>query len=476
MEFSLNSFSVALFVAAIISAVVAFMSYQRRKVYGATAMMWILALLTLWSLSYGIENLSSSIAWHKFWSSVHYPAIAFVPVLWLIFSIQYSFQQKAPTKILTLLAIVPVVTILMAWTNDLHGLLWQDRYMMKLSGLPIMFSEHGPYFAFHAFYSYTAIFAGIFFLLRHALKTGRAYRSQAFVVLVAVIVFITGNGLYLLGLLPFRGLDVTPFSFTLSSIILAYGLFRHNLLDLMPIANEIILQNIGDGVLVLDRDKRILFINPAFEKMAGLLPDTSVGSPVDEVLFNWPDIFVIPEESKQIETKITLSDTDYFLQVEISPIWHHDSLQGSIYVIHDITEHVSNEKKMRLFLESREKIKEDFIFMALDGTNSTIYDVNSAFTMATGYSPEEVLGKSILSLNLISIESRALANRILHTSPGIYDMVFDIRAKNREEQRWNTSITTISLDQVSFKIWVAQQLKQTTRPASSTISRTQPIK
>jgi len=466
MEFSLNTFAVALFVSAVISGLVGIAAYQRRRVYGANAMITILGLLTWWSLSYGIENLSPALQWHKFWASVHYPAIAFVPVAWLVFSIQYTYQQKAPSKPLLLLGIVPVITILVAWSNDLHGLLWQDRYMINVADMMVMRSEHGPYFMFHAIYSYTAIFAGIFFLIRHALKAGRSYRTQAIIILFSVMVFITGNGLYLLGLLPFKGLDITPFSFTISSLILSYGLFRHHLLDLMPIANEIILQNIGDGVLVLDDQKRIIFVNSAFEKMTGLLPDTSIGSPVQEVLFNWPDIFSDTKSARQIETKIMFGNIEHYLQIQISPIWHRDTLQGCSYVIHDITERTSQEEKMRLFIESRDKITEDYIFIALDKTNSTILDVNSSFTLATGYTLEEVMGKSIISLNLVSVETRALLNRLLLTSPGIYDMSITVKNRNRQEQEWNVSITSLSLNEKDFKIWVAQPAKYNvvTRP------------
>jgi PAS domain S-box-containing protein len=459
MSFSLNNFSIALFISAFIAAIVAYFAYQRRKVYGAKTMMLILALLSLWSFSYGIENLNSDIGWHKFWSYVHHPAIALVPVLWLIFSIQYSYQQKGSQKALGLLVIVPIITILMAWTNDLHGLVWQNRYMVKLSNLWLMHSEHGPYFAFHAFYSYAAIFVGIFFLIRLTIKTGRAYRSQAVIIIITVIVFISGNGLYLLGLLPFQGLDITPFSFTLSCIILSYGLFRHNLLDLMPIANEIILQNIGDGVLVLDNQKRILFINPSFEKMAGLLPETSVGVSVYEVFFNWPDIFSNHEDNKQIETKITVSDNDYYLQVEISPIWHANQLQGSIYVVHDITERASNEEKLRLFLQGREKTIEEYIFIVFDATNSKILEINSAFTVCTGYSPSDIIGKTSLSVNLFSLELRSTLNKKLRQNPVLNELNITIRTKDHSEQHWQTSISQTTINGVTLNLWVAQPIK-----------------
>jgi PAS domain S-box-containing protein len=469
MEFSLNTFSLALFVAAILSATVAFISYYRRKVYGAKTLFLLFSGLTVWSIAYGIEILNPGLEWHKFWTYVQFIPIPYTAALWLVFAIQYTLQHKTPGfKILSLLFIVPTLTVVMAWTNDLHYLMWSSMQMTTLNNIALLQVEFGAYFRFHIIYSYIAVFGGVFLFLRYAVIHGRTYQEQAVTMLATVIVFIIGNGLYIFDLLPFKGLDITPFSFTISSIILSYGLFRYHLLDLMPVANEIILQNIGDGVLVVDSEKRIVFINPAFEKMAGLLSDTSVGNRVDEVLFNWPDIFNKTEESQQLETKVAIGDTEHYLQVQISPIWHRDTLQGCIYVLHDITERASQEEKMRLFIESRGKVSEDFIFMALDKTNSAILDVNSSFTLATGYTLEEVMGKSILSLNLVSIETRALLNRLLLTSPGIYDMSITVRTKNRQEQEWNASITNLSLNETDFKIWVAQPTKYNvaTRPIS----------
>lgn len=467
MQLSLNTFSLALFISAVVSAMVAVFIYKRQKSYGAKTMFWISVALSFWSTAYGIENLNPDLSWHKFWAVIEFISIPYIPVLWLIFAIQYTQQNKAPSfKKLLPLFIVPLSATIMVASNDLHNLFWSSAYIVEINQIPLLAVEFGPYFTFYALYSYIAIFIGIFFFLRHALTSGPAYRKQAFIILLSVLAFITGNGLYLLKLLPFEGLDITPFSFTISNLILSYGLFRHHLLDLMPIANEIILQNIGDGVLVLDSHKRIVFINAAFEKMTGLLPDTSVGSPIHEVLFNWPDIFNDMQVVRQIETKVNTGDTERYLQIQTNPIWHRDTLQGCIYVIHDITERASQEEKMRLFIESREKVSEDYIFIALDKTNSTILDVNSSFTLATGYTLEEVIGRSVLTLNFVSVETRALLNRLLLTSPGIYDMRITIQAKNRQQQDWNVSITSINLNETGFKIWVAQpaRFNVVTRP------------
>ena len=59
-----------------------------------------------------------------FWARVQYPGIVAVPLMWLGLVIQYMGQEKWLTRRnLTLLAIIPLVTLLLAWTNDAHGLI-----------------------------------------------------------------------------------------------------------------------------------------------------------------------------------------------------------------------------------------------------------------------------------------------------------------------------------------------------------------
>ncbi|RPH59846.1 MAG: PAS domain-containing protein, partial [Chloroflexi bacterium] len=320
--FTLNFFSVALFISAIITGVVAVITYRRRAVIGATTLMWIMIALTWWSSVYAIENLSTSLAWHKFWSSAQYLGVAAIPPLWLVFAIQYSQQEKAPkARTLAWLGVIPIITIVMAWTNDWHGLLWPRMELIKFDDVTILDVDHGIYFWIQAVYAYLNIFAGTIIFARRTMQVGDAYRSQAVTMLLAAAVLLLGNGLYVFDLLPFKGLDITPFSFTFSGLLLAWGLFRHRLLDLMPVASENILQNMGDGVLVTDASNRIVYINPAFENLAGMLPETAIGQPAGEALFGWPNIFRGYEQKTLAEVEIPAGKSKIFLEMQVSPLF-----------------------------------------------------------------------------------------------------------------------------------------------------------
>jgi hypothetical protein len=51
------------------------------------------------------------------------------------------------------------------------------------------------------------------------------------------------NLISLAGFSPFPGLDLTPFVFTLSGILIMIGLFRFHLLEIVPIAHSQLVEN-----------------------------------------------------------------------------------------------------------------------------------------------------------------------------------------------------------------------------------------
>ena len=54
------------------------------------------------------------------------------------------------------------------------------------------------------------------------------------------------------GLLPYMALDPTPFGFTVTGILVAWGLLRYRLLDIVPVARDAIVEKMSDPVIVLD--------------------------------------------------------------------------------------------------------------------------------------------------------------------------------------------------------------------------------
>lgn len=431
---------------------------------GATTLMWMMLALTWWSGFNGVEDLNPNLGWHQLWSRLGYFGIVSVPVFWLVFAIQYSQQEKAPSiRKLGWLWIVPLITMLMLWTNDWHGLMWSSVDMVKLQGIMVQSVEHGTYFWVHAIYTYGAVLAGAVIFVRRAIQTEDAYRGQAATMLLAAFVLLLGNGLYVFKLLPFRGLDITPFTFTISCLILAWGLFRFKLLDLIPVASEAILQNMGDGILVTDARARIVFINPSFENLAWLTKGTSVGNQVTEVLYNWPDIFKDHNKRTLTDIEVPIGGRKLFFEVNISPLFNHRVYVGCIYNIRDITERVKTENRQSLLRQGVQKDTSDEftpIMIAFRAKDSKIIDVNNEFVLQTGFSRAEALERTVLQLGLLEVTTRSEVTRQVRNNDQVIDAVILVSTKAGEAQAWKISITKTCIDGTDLHVWAARPVKQ----------------
>jgi len=447
-----------LLASATFTGLMAVFCYRRRRVMGASTLMWIMIALTWWSVVYAVENLSPALGWHKFWSMAQYLSIATVPVLWMIFALQYSQQETAPSmRSLAWLWIVPVITNLMVWTNDWHGLVWSKLELAELNGVILLGVEHGLYFWVHAVYSYINIFTGIVIFIRQAAREDQAYRLQAGITLIAAAVLLVGNTLYLFKFLPFQGLDITPLSFSIASGLLALALFRHQMLDLIPIANEIILNNMGDGILVLDARNRVIYINPAFEFLAGLTPGLAVGQDIHRLLPAWPAIFQRYEQKKTAEIEVEISGVKRIVELLVSPLLRKNAYEGSIYVVRDITERLDLENRLRLSLEIGKKERDnEYIFLSVDAQSGQVLDVNNEFVVDTGFSREQVLGRTLLQVGLWDVETRTAVTRLLREQNQIIDSPVTVLSRTGQRHIWILSISIASIGGRDIQVWVAK--------------------
>ena len=88
-----------------------------------------------------------------------------------------------------------------------------------------------------------------------------------------------------------KPLGSTSIVFSTTGLILAWGLFFQRLLDITPIARDKVLENIGDGVIVVNDQNRIVDFNPAAFSLFNRdfkLSSECVGKDINDVLDECP--------------------------------------------------------------------------------------------------------------------------------------------------------------------------------------------
>ncbi|MFL7791203.1 MAG: histidine kinase N-terminal 7TM domain-containing protein, partial [Anaerolineae bacterium] len=342
-------YAIPLVITAAISAGLALYSRRRYLAAGTGWFALLMLAVSVWSLSYALELSGDDLSDKLFWSKVEYFGIVTIPTLWLAFALQYTGREKWLTRRNGfLLAIEPIVTLLLVWSNEFHRLIWQSTELGS-SGSFAMRTSYGPFFWVHAAYSYMLLALGTWLLALAFIKSSRLYRRQVVILLVGLLAPWVGNALYIFHLSPFPGLDPTPFGYTLTGLVVIWGLFRFHLLDIVPVARDAVIAEMPDGVIVLDAENRIVDLNPAAQRIIGRQEDV-IGQPVVLVLSGRPDVVEHFRATTEARGDVVLGggQVQGVYDLRTSPLHdRHGRSTGQLVMLHDITERKEAEEAQR---------------------------------------------------------------------------------------------------------------------------------
>ncbi|RZL43489.1 MAG: PAS domain-containing sensor histidine kinase [Pedobacter sp.] len=261
-NFDFNVYAVFLIVCGLLTIVLANFIYRR----GERIIKWFSIMMlsnSIWSIGYGLELSSSTLAQVKFLIAVEYLGIASLPLLWFIFCLHFCGKEdwlKKKNNIVFIL-IVPIITVLMVWTNSLHFLYYKSIEINNSGPFPMVDLTRGPWYFLFTIYFYTLLACGTFLLIQKFRTSDKVYRNQNYVIIIAAFLPWISNVIYMAGIRPFGFIDLTPFAFILAIFLIFVGVYRFKLFDIIPIAREKVLELMHDGFIVLDQKNRIIDYN-----------------------------------------------------------------------------------------------------------------------------------------------------------------------------------------------------------------------
>ena len=404
MAWQPTAYSYTLLLVAGVAACVAIFAWRRRGAPGALALVALMAGVFAWSGAYAVELGVEGLQAKVFWAKVEYLGICSVPLSWLVLALGYTGREAwAAGRNLALLSALPLVTLLLVWTNEVHGLVWSSTTVETDGGFANLVVGHGPGFWVYWIYANLLLLAATAFMVPHLTRSLRLYRAQGIVLLLSTLAPWAANAMYVLGFTPGPNLDLTPFAFLVVGIGSAVAIFRYRFLDLVPVARESVVEGMGDGVVVVDPVGRIVDLNPAAERMISRRSNEAVGEAAEGLVPGWKELF---EAGKKGESRGEVStgegEARRYHDVRISPVRDRSgSLRGSFALLSDITGRRRAEEALR---QSELRLRTivanvPVILFALDRSGTFRFSEGRGLR-ALGLEPGEIVGLSVFEVYL----------------------------------------------------------------------------
>jgi diguanylate cyclase (GGDEF)-like protein/PAS domain S-box-containing protein len=342
MTFVITPYAIISGIGACMAFIVALIAWQRQETPGGKSLTAMMLAAAIWAWGAAMEHATIGIPGQIFWSKIQYIGTVSCPVLLLTFALEYNhFYRWLTQRNIALVFIVPLITLVLAFTNEWHSLIWTS-FSPSPAGNNIIIFGHGIGFWVGAVgYSYFVMMVGTILLIRGALSLSAPYRRQVVMVVTAAITPWIVNAIYIAGLSPVPGLELTPLVVVFTGAIFAWAIFQFQLLDLAPIARYSLVETMAEGMLVLDQQNRVVDTNPAAQRLLGKRAVIAIGKYIGDIFSAWPELkklFFQNNPEKRTEMTVQNTGGDY-LEISISPVHdRQDRFTGQFVVIRDITE------------------------------------------------------------------------------------------------------------------------------------------
>ncbi|MBE6590566.1 MAG: PAS domain-containing protein [Ruminococcaceae bacterium] len=302
------------------------------------------------------------------------PGGSFCPPLYLCIAFVFVNGSEKLSKWQKAAFILPVITVLVAWTNPLHHLYYREFSVVRSE---VVF---GPYILISGVSNYFFLLFAIVYMVRFGIKNKMTLYMKQCILLCISGFCPLATSFYA----TFSGNDVsiaaTPMSFLVTLILNAVVIFRLHVLDIKPIATQHILNAISDSYVVLSDTGHVVKYNGNFERLFGkeygITENKNLADCIsrEDVVQKSPiyNMLSALESSRQGESLISYEQSvafdtpdgaikKYFV-VDVSPLEVNGQIYGFVMMFKDITQLRNSMKKLQ---DSQERMMEQERFAFL---------------------------------------------------------------------------------------------------------------
>lgn len=314
-----------------------------------------------WAFCAGLSAVSATVDGALFWGvRLRFIGVIFVVPTLLFFTLVYTGREQwLSRRNLIIILIIPGISSLLVFSYGAHDLFVYDVIYEPVQGYWLRTAwSKGIWFGVHTIFGYFLLAVSLIMLAFYAVRAKYPYRQQAFLVLFGASLPIFASIFATFDLLPGPDLDLTILGFVLMGFALAFSLFNYQMLNLLPFARDIIVEDMNDMVMVLDRLDIVVDVNASVEKALGTSRRQIIGQPAKDVFVPWVDFFEMFTNTQEANTVVMLlvDNQPVYLDMSISPLKRRGQFMGRLFVMRDVTHLKTTELALQMALRSKEAL------------------------------------------------------------------------------------------------------------------------
>ena len=326
MDLATFAYLIPYLLSLLISLGVGLYALRRRRVEGAGPFSMMVFFEAAYTAGYIFELLSPTLRTKYFWDNFQYIPTVGLAISVLYFALRYTGRRLPFERQFSLvLGGLFVLFIFLVYTNDLHGLVSTNLSLRPDPPFGVLTYDYGVGMWVMAAIAYSLTLAGLYLLISYSWRSAPIYRRRTVLITLGVAVPLIGTVTALMDFTFLGQRDITPFTFTISNILLALVLYSYRLFEIVPVAHSLLVESMPDALLVLNAEDRLVDLNPAARRLLGVGEGWQVGQPADQFFANWPELLETYREQERAEDELAFESGDrtnyYFLS--ITPLQDH---------------------------------------------------------------------------------------------------------------------------------------------------------
>ncbi len=273
-----------------------------------------------------------------------YIGTCFLSICLFFIAITFTRTKIKFSKKFILLFIIPIISLLVLWTNDYHHLFYK-HYSTNLNECIT-----GPYAIIHSLYSYSIIALGLIILFRYSIKNSGFFSKQSVLIFLGTIICVSINLLGTFNIIP-MSIYITPISFAIAVFLFSIAIFKFGFLKVAPIALQRIVDRISDSYLVLNDELIITDFNQTFLETFKVTSSDIRNNNIVDLLAKYKEFNIDVEmliaaikKTRLADSTITVEEhfepIDKYFHIEINSIKNKGNFLGTLILLKDITQHI----------------------------------------------------------------------------------------------------------------------------------------